>query len=143
MKFPYQEIFSFEDAQTNFEALQALTILNETAAGVLNAPSGAMVSQARVLGTAYQPNALRPTFVIATFVISQSDQTGEVQVLMDAAHPPTTVIAEAYEGNTDLTAGVNVKQSVTFLVPPAFYYKFNVVSTGNALTLQSTYEYAL
>lgn len=106
-------------------------------------PQAVMSSQTRAFGTAYQPNAYRPTFVIVNIQIDQSDQTGTVHVLMDASDPPTTAIAVLSQGNTVSSAGVNLGACVSFLVPPAFYYELSEVSAGNSTSITSVYEMTL
>lgn len=90
----------------------------------LVAPSTGVSLPTRVMETAYQPNALRPTLVIATFASNAVSTDNNVKVLMDAANPPTTDIAE-WENDPSSTT-VYQRGAVTFLVPAGYYYKFHV-----------------
>lgn len=97
-------------------------------------PQGGMVAQTRVLETAYQPNTLRPTFVI----VNITETGSQFQVLMDAANPPTTAIVTIGGGAGGSDAMILSK---TFLVPPSYYYKFHAGVGSPAIN--TTFEYVL
>lgn len=99
----------------------------------LATPTTVMSNPTRVLGTAYQPNAARPTLVVVDFVLPTA---AEALVKMDAANPPTTIIADLLNNPTG-----QVNMAFTFLVPPGFFYKFQ--TGGGAPTILNTFEFAL
>lgn len=134
MKFKALPVTSLEDVTLDLEQLQGKDILDRTAENMLEAPSGAMTAQTRAMGTAYQPSTKRPTFVIVTFNCANS-ANDYAAVLMDSANPPTTEIGAAQGNATGASSG-----SVSFIVPPSFYYKFSAVV--GAPTVRHTFEYA-
>ena len=115
-------------------------------APALSVPSGAMTSRTRVMETAYQPNASRPTFVIMTFHLvttNIANNACQAVVLMDAANPPTTTIADASFTQSGGGSASTLDVPVSFLVPATFYYKPHVGAAGSSCTITSTFEYTL
>lgn len=141
-------VLSEADSSRNFEELQTLLSEGLTAANASKAllerpmakPEGAMKSQARVLGTAYQPSTTRPTFVLTVIELSAKAENAFAEVLMDSANPPTTAIAKIQDENAN-AATVKLQLPVAFLVPASFYY---ILKKGaGTVAIVTTFEYTL
>jgi hypothetical protein len=104
---------------------------------VLAAPTGAMTKRERVLGTVYQPNTERTTFVIATIRLEGAGINSEGNILMDASNPPTTKIAPMQLAGS----GIVMYFPVPFYVPASCYYK--IEKALGSVTIISVYEYTL
>lgn len=92
---------------------------------------GPPVNRAAVLGTAYQPNAARPTLVVVTG--NGAGTATEIDTYMDAAASPTTRIA--------VTSSSGSWTTHSFIVPAGYYYRLDAGGgTPNLLYVQ---EYTL
>lgn len=112
---------------------------NKVRRGLLD-PKGGTSVPTRAMGTAYQPNANRPTLVTVSFSLSPgSGVTLAATVLMDAANPPTTQLTQVMLNPA--AAGFNGWIPVTFVVPASHYYKF--VQTAGAPIINSIVEQTL
>lgn len=95
--------------------------------------------------TAFQPSATRPTLVFYTVRIScGAGEVGRIQLLSDAANPPTTPLAGARNGGIVGLADV-VDAVISTLVQPGHYVKLHAIQdTGSpTFSLQTTAEYTL
>lgn len=91
----------------------------------------------RVLGTIYQPNATRSTFV--TVAAFPSDAAGaEMAVNIGPTSTPTTQVARVFN-NSSADAFI---YPISFIVPPGWFYEFvNVFS--NTVVIEETSEWTL
>lgn len=92
----------------------------------------APTTPSRAIGTAFQPSTTK--YVLGQYTIEMDSDAGEsvlVELLSDAANPPTTARASAKNaltGGTKLVA----RQQLTYLVPPGHYVKLVVTQTGTS-----------
>lgn len=99
---------------------------------------------ARTLGTAYQPSTTRPTLVVAvpSMSFTAANQYVNIQMLCDAANPPTTQVDAVTIGNPASGGNSPVWGKLIALVPPGYYYKLTDPSNAGGESLAVT-EYAL
>lgn len=100
----------------------------------------------RSLGTAFQPSASAPTFVsysarVVSSLTIGGGQVGRVELLSDAANPPTTVRARMAGGAggvgvVGLTVTNTEESPLVYIVPPAHYVLLRSVDE----TAGSTYS---
>lgn len=108
-----------------------------------------VVTPARVLGTAFQPNTSKAVLCIYTVQVAAAfsllaGQTGTIQILSDSSNPPTT--ARSFTTNSiggSLTIGLNINTTqavpIVYLCPAGDFVK--IVATGTAtLSIQNQIE---
>ena len=95
----------------------------------------------RVAGTPYQPSTTRPTLITVTFNLNVTNSNSVVEIRMDSANPPVTVIGRSALTNAN-AAQIQTITPISFLVPTGFWYEF--VNVGSVVaTIERTCEYSL
>ncbi len=119
-------------------------ITGDLAAGTISAPKftaalagvvGAMTvaTPARALDAAFQPSATRPVLCIYSVKIGTFTDTGIIELLSDAANPPTTSRGN-FEVGSGAVAVVEGAGLLVYLVPPGHYVKLKTTDLGSGAT---------
>lgn len=110
--------------------------LDEKAAGTESTP-------ARVLGTPFAPNAIKPTLcVYSVQSVCAHGNDGNVQLLCDASNPPTTKVGEFRASLTDDAASMTLSGQLIYLCPPGHFVELVAAGTGT-LSIISQAEIAM
>lgn len=98
--------------------------------------SGATVSSSYALATSYQNTSSQPILVVVTIKMTSANENGDtyVNVKMDENSTPSTVIAYAFDKSDSGGYGGSSGNSntITFIVPPDYYYRFDKSGNGSA-----------
>jgi len=99
----------------------------------------AEASPSRSIGTAWQPNAARPTMVIATMsatceLTAAPGEAGRIDLLVGSSNPPTTVVGSVPCANTGIVvvgvaSTVTSGGAVTYLVKPGDFVEATTTDT--------------
>jgi hypothetical protein len=128
---------------TGWAALSAGDLAGLAVQGV-----SSVATPSRSLGSAFQPSATRPVLAIYSARVScvltlTSGQAGRVELLSDAANPPTTIRARVAGGCTGtLSVGLALTDTaeapLVYLVPAAHYVLLRSVNETGTPTYSLT-----
>ena len=79
----------------------------------------AVSNPTRAVSTVYQPNTTRPTMVNVQ-IVNQPPNDGNGQAVIGATSSPSTTVSRCQVTETD---GGSTNQTLSFIVPPAWYYE--------------------